>query len=1035
MKKISVLMMFLAFLGLQLVQAQTREITGTVTSAEDGSSLPGVQIVVVGTTIGAITDVDGNYSIDVPEDATTLQFSFVGLSTQEVEITGRTVIDVEMTEDLQALGEVVVLGYSTRGKNQITGSSVQVSAEQLKEVPVTSVDQTLQGKVAGLTINTTSGTPGATQQIRIRGVSSLSAGNDPLIVIDGVPVIQGDISGNSAMSSLSSLAALNSNDIESITVLKDASATSAYGARGSNGVIVITTTKGQAGKTKFNLTTSYGFQNKAVEGRKSLTAAQREELYLEGILNTYGDSYGLTTPEEAYDFAVANSRFGISAYEQWRADGRPEGNWGEAVLNKNAPIYNVSLSASGGDKVSSFYASLGYMNNESVVIGNLFERITGQLNYQRKFSDKFNFSTTNSVSYTNQDKIFLETSAYFGNPHILKYFMPPMIEPYNDDGSYNIDYSSSIFNILYLQENNVRWNHMIRLISNSFIEYEIIDNLKFKSVYAFDYIMGHYKSYRNKFHGDSTDENGTAEASVDQDFNMVFQNSLDYTFNFLDNHRVDLKALVEYQKFKSWYLYGYGEFFSKDDATNIATAGTNFDASSSFSDWANLSYLGMMNYSYMGKYILDLTFRREGSSRFPADRRFGTFWAAGAAWNMSQENFMAGISAIDNFRIRGSYGVSGNSGVGLNSYQAMYGLNADYAGQGAMYPAGFGNPLLTWEKNRNFDVGFDFALLNNRLDGSFSYFNKETYDLLQNVPVSRTTGNSSITRNIGSMLNTGIEATLNIEAVRTNDFNLSFSFNFATLNNEVTELAKDPQGDDINITTGTRRVEVGHPYYAWYMREWAGVDPDTGLPLWYLNEKDADGNIIDPEATTGNVNEANRVYTGKNAIPTYTGGGGIHIDFKGIYLDANVYIAGGNEIYEEWSHYTWDNGLYATGYFNGIEKLMERWQEPGDVTDIPKIQYAFRPQNAVGTSSTRFLFKGDYMRLKDAVLGYRLPASLLSRVKLTGASVYVRGTNMFTYAFDEETRKGFDPETQADGFTGLETPPIKSVVFGVNINF
>ncbi len=1026
--------MFLAFLGLQLAQAQVRQITGTVTSAEDGSSIPGVQIVVVGSTIGAITDVDGNYSIDVPENAATLQFSFVGLITQAIDIAGRSVIDVVMQEDLQALGEIIVTGYSTRGKNQLTGSTVQVSGTDLRDTPVASVDMALQGKVAGLTINATSGTPGSMQQIRIRGVSSLTATNDPLIVIDGVPVIQEEITGSTAFSSLSSLAALNSDDIASITVLKDASATSAYGARGSNGVIVITTNKGSAGKTKFNLSASYGFQNKAVDGRKELTALQREELYLEAVLNTYGEDYSLTTPAQAYTFAVDNDLFGVQQYIDWNAIGRPEGDWGTVVLNKNAPIYKLNLSASGGDNVSSFYTSLGYMNNESVVIGNLFERITGQFNYQRKFHKRINFSTSNTFSYTNQDHIFLETSAYFGNPHILKYFMPPTIPAYNEDGTPNIDYSASIFNIIYLQEHNITWNHMLRFLSNSFVEYEIIDNLKFKSLYAFDYIIGHYKDYRNRYHGDSKDENGSAYTVLDTDFNMVFQNSLDYSLNFLDNHRVDLKALIEYQKFKSWYMYAYGENFVADGLTNVASAGSNFDATSSFTDWANLSYLGMLNYNYMGKYIADFTFRREGSSRFAEDRRFGNFWAVGVAWNMSQENFMAGVSFIDNLRFRASYGISGNSGVGLNAFQELVGFNADYAGVGASYLSGYGNEMLTWEKNKNYDIGFDFAILNNRINGSFSYFNKDTYDLLQDVPLSRTTGFSNITRNVGAMFNTGIETMIDLAVIRSTDFNLSFNFNFATLHNEVTELAKDDLGNDIVISNSYAKVAVGHTYYEWYMQEWAGVNPDTGMPQWYVNETDEDGNVIDSETITEDYNEAERTWMGKSAIPTYSGGAGIHIDFKGIYFDANVYVAGGNLIEEQWDHYTWDNGLYSVGYFNGIEKLMERWQQPGDITDIPKMEFAFRPHNEVSTSS-RVLFKGDYIRLKDLVLGYRLPVSLISRAKITGASIYVRGTNMFTYAFDPDTRKGFDPETNFDGYTGLETPPIKSIVFGINLNF
>ena len=284
------------------------------------------------------------------------------------------------------------------------------------------------------------------------------------------------------------------------------------------------------------------------------------------------------------------------------------------------------------------------------------------------------------------------------------------------------------------------------------------------------------------------------------------------------------------------------------------------------------------------------------------------------------------------------------------------------------------------------------------------------------------------------MVNKGIEAIVNFDVIRSNDFNLSLSVNFATLHNEVTKLAKDGSGKDIVISTGTRKTEVGHQINEWYLKEWAGVNPDNGMPQWYLNKTDENGNIADPNAKTEDYNAATRVYTGKGAIPTYSGGGGIHVDFKGLYFDANVYVAGGHQVFEDWTGYFWDNGRYATDAYQGAAFLMERWQKPGDITNVPKIQHSYRPQNSV-SSSTRQLLKGDYLRLKDLVFGYKLPTSLLSHLKVSGATIYCRGTNLFTYAFDEETRKGFDPETGVDGFTGLETPPIKSISFGVNLNF
>lgn len=1028
MKKVSLLIMFMVFLCAQALQAQTVRITGRVTASSDGASIPGVQIVVVGTTIGVTTDMDGNYSLDVPASATALTFQFVGMETQEVNIAGRTTVNVAMNEDTKALGEVIVLGYSTRGKNQITGSTVQVSADQLKDVPVTDVTQALQGKVAGLVMNANSGSPGATQDIRIRGRGSISADNEPLYVIDGVPAINTNVSGTSSRTSLSQLSSLNSNDIESITVLKDASATSAYGARGSNGVIVITTKRGKSGATKFNLNSSYGFQNRATPGRQVLTAAQREELYLEGVYNTYGAANGFGRGEEAFDWALANGFSEAVTLEQWRADGRLEGDWEGATRVKNAPVFNINLSATGGDDVSSFYASLGYTDNQSIVIGNKFKRITGQINYNRNFSKKFRFSTNNNVTHTFQDGIPLEASAYFASPIAAKYFSPPTYQPRDADGNPTTD-NPTTYNYLYLDENDIYWNKMARFTTNDFIEWDIIKDLKFKSLVSLDFTFSDYKTYQNRHYGDSQQENGTAYRENAQRFNMVFQNSLDYRLTLMDNHRFDFKALVEYQEYRYNEVSAYSENFSTDGLTNVASGSANFDGYSGFSDWMNASYLGMVNYNYLGKYIVDLTFRREGSSKFPADLRFGNFWAAGAAWNISQEGFLTGATWIDNLRVRASYGISGNSGVGSNAYQALLSYSGAYSDEGSITPSSFGNPLLTWEKNKNYDIGVDFALFNNLIDGSLAYFNKETYDLLQNVPLTRTSGHSSITQNIGSMVNKGFEAVIDVNIIQSADFNLTVGFNFASLDNEITKLALDGDGNEIAITGSTTKTSVGHPYAEWHMRKWAGVNPDNGYPQWYVNGKnDADG-------VTETYADAEVAFQGTSALPTFSGGANFHIDYKGVYFDMNLYFAGGHSIYESWVGYTWDNGRYATDLYNGITAIYEsRWQEPGDVAEFPKIEHGYRPRNSV-SNSTRFLFDGTFARVKDLVIGYNLPQSITSKVKLGGIQVYARGTNMFTWVKDERMKDGFDPETQSDGYTGLEVAPLKSFTFGLNLNF
>ncbi len=1019
MRKFTIVLLVLFAASISLTFAQTRTISGTVTSSEDGSFLPGVTIMVKGTTNGTISDDHGNYSINVGPNAKTLVFSMVGMKTQEVAIDGKKTINVVLHPDVTGLSEVVVLGYTTKGKNEITGSSVQVKGSEINEIPVVSADQALQGKVPGLAISTSSGTPGATQDIRIRGVGSITANNQPLIVIDGVPVVSGNFSGSTARSSLSALASINPDDIASITVLKDASTTSAYGARGSNGVIVITTKSGRMNtKTRFNFTSYVGYSNPAVPGETPLNGDQKKTLFLESVYNSYGAAYGFTK-DQAYDFVAANGLDG-GRLTTWNGK---NGNWGELIQHKNAPMRSFNLSATGGDKVSSFYIALGYDKTEATVIDVYFKRMSATLNYNRNLTKNLKFSTNNIVSNIYQN-VFLEQSAYFGNPYLTKYFMSPWSQPYNPDGTLNINnLHTSIFNTLYLLKNNINYNNYTRALSNSFVEWTIIKNLRYKSLISLDYGIASYKNYENRYHGDAADVNGSSEASNDINFNMVFQNSLDYTYRYQD-HTVSFKGLVEYQKNKRHYLYGYGENFPADGLTNISSAGANKDATSSYTDWANISYLGMVNYNYLGKYIADFTFRREGSSLFAPGHRYGNFWAVGAAWNISQEDFMQNIEFVNLLKLRGSYGLSGNSGIGLNQYQALLSYNANYADQGAIYPSTYGNNNLTWEKNKNYDLGIDYVIWDNRINGTFAYFHKETYDLLQNVPLSRTTGFSSQTQNVGTVVNSGVEALVNVDIIRKNFMHWSVSFNIATVNNKVTKLAKDGLGNTINIETGTRIVEIGQPIYAWNMRKYAGVDPQNGKPLWYVDGVSG--------ATTSDYYSAKKALQGGSALPTYTGGVSTHFDFMNFFVDATLYFAGGNKVYQDWSFYTNHSGVYSLLYYNGVTELMNRWQKPGDITDVPRVLYSGTADNSSRTS-TRFLYAGDYMRLKDLSIGYNFSKKLLSNVGFTGATIYVRGTNIFTWVKDKRLK--YDPEVRADGFTRLTTPPVKSVVVGVNLKF
>jgi len=1014
MKFVCVLILIILLLHNQHVNAQNFIIKGKVTNFEEGAPIPGVSVVVKGSGVGTITNTAGNYQIEIPQNSKSLVFSFLGMKTQEINISSTT-INVSLKTDFVGIDEVVALGYAEKGKNDITGSSFQIKGSKVADIPVTSVDQALQGKVPGLVVSTPSGTPGTMQDIRIRGVGSITASNNPLFVVDGVPVINDNFTGESVRSSFSALSALNSNDIESITVLKDASATSAYGARGSNGVIVIATKKGSPGKTKFSASSSVGFQNNATEGYQVLNGMQREELMLESVHNTFG-----VPVDEAYNFIIEKNL--TNRLKTWvETYNRKEGNWNELLKNKNALVQNYDISASGGDAVSSYFISLGYNNTEATLVGGGFQRISGKFNFQHDFSQKVKFSVNMMVSNTRQDA-FLEQSLYFGGQNATRYFMSPWEQPYLTDGvTLNTAATSSFYNTLYTLENDVYKNDLTRGILNSFIEWKIISNLVFKTVYANDYNVASFHNYQNRVHGDGKAEGGTAIQSVTRNYNWVSQNSLNYIFN-TGNHSLALKALMEYQVNNYNFLQGSGEKFPADGLYYLSAASSNLDANAGFNDWKNRSYLGMLNYNFSRKYIADFTIRCEGSSLFAPENRFGNFWSAGAAWNISEENFLLELNFIDNLRLRASYGLSGSSAIGINQYQALLGYDKSYASEGAVYPRQIGNPDLTWEKNNNLNAGIDYAFFDGRLKGSFAWYNKKTYDLLQRVPVSRTIGHESIMMNLGGMLNKGFEAVVQGELVRSSDFKFSIGFNMATVNNEVTALAKDAAGNDINIEDRLRKVAVGHPVYGWYMRKWAGVNTENGNAQWYLNGKDGE--------VTENYYAAGKEWQGESAIPKITAGLLTHVDFKGFFADINLYYAGGHKVYEDFSFLTHHTGFYSFSFYNGVDELMDRWQKPGDITTVPKVWYGTRDD---ARESTRFLFEGDYVRVKDLVFGTKLPVKWSGKIGCEIITLSVRGTNLFTLVKDNGLK--FDPEVGADGLTRMTTPPVKSLVFGVNLIF
>ena len=991
--------------------SQQVTITGSV--ADDNSlALPGATVLVEGTSNGVTTDFDGNYSI-IANVGDVLVFSYVGFETQSVIVGGDRKINIRLNSSNE-LEEVVVTGITTRNLKRSTSSTVVVSSDLIEGVAVTSPDMALQGRVAGLRIVSNSGTPGSPTSIRIRGEGSLTGSNSPLFVIDGVPVVNGSYSALGATAGLGILSMINPSDIENITVLKDASATAPYGARGSNGVIVITTKSGSAGEVKYQISSNYGFQNYAVDERPMLTGNQRLELAAEMIMNDYGWSRERAT----------NNILGRAGYRTWDAGGRVDGDWENAVKVKDAPDAIYNFSATGGNATENFRLSLGYRNTMGTSIGLDYENVSGSFNYKKK-AGKVEITTSTRVSNSIQLGQ-LESSAYFAAPQMTRIFMPAVFQPFNPDGTPNINLETSIFNTVYIAQNNISKVDGTRALSNTSFGYTFNDNLKFTSRYSIDYNITNSHRFQNKTHGGGVSENGYAYQSNRRAFTWAFTNQLKWDKTFNDVHYVSALAQMSFQKNKYDSLSASGENVAADGLIYVGSFNTNETGYGGFNDWKELGYLGILNYSYDDKYIVDLSYRYDGSSRFARDYRFGSFWSAAVAWNITEEDFLADSDIINSLKLRASVGETGSNSVGLNSYQSLFGYGGSYDDNGAVAPSSFGNAILTWEKQAQYDIGIDYSILDNRISGSIVAFNRKTSDLLQSVPLSLTSGHSAQDKNIGEVENRGVEIELSADVIRNDDFTWTIYSNYATLENEVTALAKDAEGNDINLDGGTTRIRVGEELRGWYMRQWAGVNSQDGTPMWYQGGEDFDPSI----ASSWNSAEQTRV---GRRLPKYTGGLGTRVTWGGFFADANFYFSGGNKIFESWASYNQQTGQRSLLSYNGSQKLLERWQNPGDVTDVPKMRWSSSSTLTGSATSTRFLYDGDYVRLRDLVIGYNVDQKATERLGFDSIQVNVKGTNIWTWVKDDDV--SFDPEVSFGGGWNIYTPIIKSISLGLNLKF
>lgn len=999
------LFMMLAFiLYAGHLSAQSRKITGKVTD-DKGLGIPNTSVVIKGSNIGTTTTPEGDFTLTIPANSNTLLISSIGMDDKEVRITSSTVYAINLSLASKNLENVVVVGYGTQRKTEQTGAIATIAAKELENRPFTSFDKMLQGEVAGLQSVAASGQPGATQNVRIRGIGSINASSAPLYVIDGVPVAAGDISRLTTTSN--TFANLNPNDIESISVLKDAASTTIYGSQAANGVILITTKKGKSGKAKLRFDMEVGQTDLAYfnEDYKPLNATEWAMISKEGLINA-GNRVGQA------DTLINSSTYG--------AFNRGFNTDWLSLLTRKGNQQQYNLSASGGSDKGTYYISGGYYKEDGITIQSSFKRYTAAIRGRSYVSKKLTVTTDVSVGISRTEAP--SNGSGFANPVYDAIILMPTKPAYNQDGTINItdfDFpSGSPFNPLYLAANDKRNLDALKLVGNVTAEYKILDNLTFTSRFGGDYNNLEESQYANPFHGDGRNDGGRGFSYYTRQFSWVWTNFADYTQQFLgDKLKTSLK--VGYESYKLNILNSSlrsDGFPPSLDLTLAANASTPKTATAIINDKARLSAFTNLVINYDDKYIVSGSFRRDGSSVFGYNNRFGNFWSVGGSWNVNNEKWFATVDKISELKLRASYGVNGNeSGFGYYQSLATYGYGYNYNSLPGSVPNNVGDENLSWEINKPFNVGIDISAFKNRLGFSAEYYNRKTTDLLLNAQTSRSVGFGSYLTNIGAMENKGVEFTIKATPVESKNFTWNINLNIAHNKNKMTALY---QGAD--IIDGSFITRLGYDYRTFYTRLWAGVDPANGDPLWYTDGAKSQ--------TTNDINKAAQVPVG-SAMPKYFGGFSNTFTFKGLTLDIQLNYNFGNYVRDGLSGLYFGDGTSATR--NKVKKQLLRWQKAGDITDVPK--YVTNGNKSSSSFSTRYLYKGDNIRVRNVQLAYSIPANILERIHISGLTFYIRGSNILTWVKDKNLP--WDPEQGINNVSNGEVFIPKVYTAGLNLSF
>lgn len=1019
MKKFRLVLFVLGCLCCIHIQAQQLEIKGIVTSSDDQLPLIGATVSVKGATErGVVTDVDGSYILNVEPTDKILVISYVGMKTTEVRVPKNGILNVALSSESLNLDEVVVTGYGNFSKSSFTGSANTLRADMLKNVPVLSVEQKLQGMTTGVNITSGSGQPGANQSIRIRGMGSFNASNEPLFVIDGVPVTSGNMGAgtgadaaymNNAKTNI--MSTLNPADIENITVIKDAAAASLYGSRAANGVILITTKKGVVGRTKVALRVSGGFSGAAVDFRPTLNGDQRREMIYEGLYNSAIDK-GLESPSA---YAEANIDMYAGIPEQGYTDWRNE-------LLRTAHNQNYEVSASGGNERTTFYSSLGFNRQEGLVENSSLDRYSARLNVTQKVGSRGEIG--GNMMFTQMNQEMNEERGSNINPFLCVAVSATPSMPVRDaSGNYVGSYAGTNVNPLRDIRTDYNRSRMTRMFSTGYASVDIVKGLKLKETLSYDYTVQKDSRYLNPLSGAGPKSGSDAQTSkgFTEYGKLLSSTSINFTRTFAARHHLDVLAAYELESYQSDKAMGEKAKLPSDVLLEPDNAALLKSFASSTQAYRMISYLSRLNYDYDDRYYIAGSYRRDGSSRLAPESRWGDFWSVSGMWHLSNESFMKAVKPVLNdVKIRASYGVNGNQPGAFYGYMGLYSYGQNYMGAAGSYESAQANPGLKWEKNYNLNLGLDLSFIN-RIFVTLEYYNRDTKDLLYNRPISATTGFLNYLANIGQLNNKGVEFELRTINFATPDFNWTSVLNLTHNRNKIVTL----DGDMKQSIEGSWFIhKVGLPYNSFYVKEFAGVDSQTGKALYYLNTQDEQGNYNREKTDDASKAEA---IPYKSADPKIAGGFTNILSYKWFDLGLTFTYSLGGYSFDKTGTLIETDGSKEKSY-NLPAYALDRWQSPGDITDVPRfvLEQGAGPQN-----SSRYIHSTDHIRLKNLTLGFTLPGQWTQKALIENARIYFSGTNLLTWA----KWKQYDPEVPVNGEVFCEAPAMRTFNFGVEITF